>query len=236
MSKVKSLFGSYLSHLAGYVMAAAGIVGTIDPKVFPPQYQFVTALAGLVTVVGSHAYSAGSLNGAATAAANAAASALKTAGAATAAVLLCGLLILPGLSGCSTAQLAKANAVVTKVNTAVTSPAAQPIIQAAALVAVGTAEQHGVSAAQLVSLGNAVLAADSGTTATLSALAGVANAQLAKLNLPPADLAAAPIVEAAINTAISAQVGNNATLAQSQAALADLLRALVTAAGGTPVS
>lgn len=232
MSKVKSLFGSYLSHLAGYVMAAAGIVGTIDPKVFPPQYQFVTALAGLVTVVGSHAYSAGSLNGAATAAANAAASALKTVGAATAAVLLCGLLILPGLSGCSTAQLAKANAVVTKVNTAVTNPAAQPVILAGAFAAVATAEQHGITAAQVNAIAKKALAADSGTGATLSAVGAVVNAELAKLNLPPADHDAAQLVESSFAAYIQGRVGANPTLAQSQAAVADVLQALVTASGG----
>ena len=231
MSKVKSFLASWAGHLGGYTVAAATMVSTLDPKLIPPQYSFLTAVAGLIVVASHNSYKAGTLSGAATAAANAAATVLKAAPAA-AAVLLAGLLILPGLSGCSTAQLAKTNAVVTKVNAAVTSQQAQPVILAGAFAAVATAEQHGISAAKVNAIAKAALAADTGTGATLAAVAGVVNAQLAKLNLPPADLMAAQLVESSFAAYIQSKLGANPTLAQSQAATADVLQAIVTASGG----
>jgi len=230
VSKVKSFLASYAGHLGGYLAAAAGIVGQIDPKLLPPQYAFLTSVAGLVTVVAHNGFKAGQTSAAVQAAAQAATKALTAA----APVLLVGILLAGsmGLSGCTTAQLAKANAVVTKVNAAVTSPQAQPVIKAAALVAVGTAEAKGITAAQIVSICNQALAADSGAGASLSAVAGVVNAQLAKLNLPAADLLAAEVIEQGFAATIQAQLGANPTLAQSQAAVADVLNAVLAAAGG----
>lgn len=230
MSKVKGFLSSYASHLAGYVVSAATMVSTLDPKLIPPQYSFLTAVAGLVVVAAHNGFSAGKTSAAVSAAANAAAKALTAA----APVLLVGLVLGLGfsVSGCSTAQLAKANAVVTKVNASVTSPAAQPVILAGAFAAVATAEQHGITAAQVNAIAKKALAADSGTGATLSAVGAVVNAELAKLKLPPADLVAAQLVESSFAAYIQGRVGANPTLAQSQAAVADVLQALVTASGG----
>lgn len=230
MSKVKSFLSSYAAHLAGYVVSAATMVSTIDPKLIPPQYSFLTAVAGLVVVAGHNGFSAGKTSAAVSAAANAAAKALTAA----APALVLGVLLAAGLglSGCSTVQLAKANAVVTKVNAAVTSPAAQPVILAGAFAAVATAQQHGITAAQVNSIAKAALAADSGTGATLAAVGAAVNAQLDKLKLPPADLVAAQLVESSFAAYIQSRLGANPTLAQSQAAVADVLQAIVTASGG----
>lgn len=231
MNAVKGFLASWAGHLGGYVVSAAGIVSAIDPKLIPPQYSFLTAVAGLIVIASHNSYKVGTVSGAATAAANAAAAALKAVPPAAAALLLA-VLMLPGISGCSTAQLAKANAVVTKVNAAVTSPQAQPIIQAGALAAVATAEQHGVTAAQIQDIMRQALAADQGTAATLASVGAVINAQLVKLKLPAGDVAAIEIVEVSVGAAIQAQVGGNATLAQSQAAVADVLTDVLHAAGG----
>jgi hypothetical protein len=127
------------------------------------------------------------------------------------------------LSACAT--LAKADSVVS-------SPEAQPFVQAAALVAVTTAESKGISAAQINSIAKQALAADSGATATLAELAALVNAQLVELKLPAGDIQAAAIVEAGLAAAINAQVGNNPTLAATQAAVADVLQAIIAATGG----
>ncbi len=112
------------------------------------------------------------------------------------------------------------------------SPNSAPIITAAVDVAVATAEQKGVQAAQINSIAKQALAADSGVSATLATVASVVNAQLAKLNLPAGDLAAANILEVAIGAAIEAKIGNNASVAQAQAAVAQVLNAVIAATGG----
>lgn len=112
------------------------------------------------------------------------------------------------------------------------SPNSAPIITAAVDVAVATAEQKGIQAAQINSIAKQALAADSGVSATLATVASVVNAQLAKLNLPAGDLAAANILEVAIGAAIQAKVGDNASVAQAQAAVAQVLNAVIAATGG----
>lgn len=109
---------------------------------------------------------------------------------------------------------------------------AQPYIVAAADIAVATAEQHGVSGAQINAIAKVALAADSGTAATLATVVQVVNQQLAKLNLPPADLAAAQILEAALEAAVQAKIGANASVAAYQAAAGDVLQAVIAATGG----
>lgn len=131
--------------------------------------------------------------------------------------------ILCALSGCAT---------VSKIDAAITSPAAQPYITAAVDVAVATAETKGVSAAQINSIAKVALAADQGVGATLATISGVVNTQLAKLKLSPGDQAAAAILELALDAAIDAKIGKNPTIAQSQAAAADVLNAVIAASGG----
>jgi hypothetical protein len=107
---------------------------------------------------------------------------------------------------------------------------------AAAKVAVATAEAKGVAAAQILNVAQQALAADQGTGATLATVANVINAELVKLKLPQGDIDAATILEASFEIAIQAQIGNNATVAQSQAAVADILNAIIAAAGGLPAA
>lgn len=136
------------------------------------------------------------------------------------AVLLLLAMPLGMLSGCAT------------VGAWFSSPQAGPVIQAAVDVAVATAEQKGVQAAQINSIAKQALKADSGASATLATVAALANAQIAKLNLPPQDIAAANILEVALGAAIQAKIGNNPNLALAQAALAQVLQDAIAATGG----
>ena len=112
------------------------------------------------------------------------------------------------------------------------SPTAAPYVTATVDIAVATAEQKGVPAAKINSLAKLALAADAGTSATLATVSNVVNAQIARLNLPAADQAAADILEVALSAAIQAKVGSNASVAQAQAAIADVLKAVISATGG----
>ncbi len=107
------------------------------------------------------------------------------------------------------------------------SPTGAAVIVAAVDVAVATAEQKGVSAAQINSIARAALAADSGTTATLATLAAVLNNQIAKLNLPAGDLAAAEVLEVALAAAITAKIGTNASVAAAQTQIAVVLQDVI---------
>lgn len=138
-------------------------------------------------------------------------------------VLIPLVLLLPFLHGCATLQ---------KLTASVSSPAAQPFIQAGAQVAVATAEAKGISGAQIIGVAQKALQADSGTAATLATVGAAINAELMKLNLPAGDIAAASILEASFSLYINQQLGNNATVAQTQAAVADVLNAIIAAAGG----
>lgn len=218
MNAVKSLFSKYVAHLAGYITSAATIVAVIDPAGLSPQGKLAIGIAGLVVTAAHHGYSAGTGTGAAQAAVDAAAKAL--AAVAKPAVLVLALcLVLPLMHGCATiAKLA--------------TPSAQPYIVVAVDVAVATAESKGVPAAQINAVCKVALAADSGTAATLATVATVVNAEIAKLNLPPADLAAALILEDALSVAIQAQVGANPDVATAQAVVANVLQAAIRATGG----
>jgi hypothetical protein len=216
---MKSFLAKYASHLAGYVVAGATIVSGLNPKLLPPQYAFVTALAGLVVHAASHGYTAGQGSDAVNAAVSAAAAALAKVPPA-AAVALVALLGFGGLSGCATVEGFFA------------SPASAPVIESVVLIAVGTAESKGIAAAQINRVCKVALAADSGTGATLATVAAAVNAELATLNLPAADLAAANILEAALSAAIQAKNGSNADVATTEANVATVLSLAINATGG----
>lgn len=112
------------------------------------------------------------------------------------------------------------------------TPQGQAVLQDAVSAAVIGAELKGVQAAQINGIAKVALAADAGASATLSTVAGLVDGQLAKLKLPPADQVAADLVVASLASAISAKVGSNATLAQVQAGVADVLRDVIAATGG----
>lgn len=116
--------------------------------------------------------------------------------------------------------------------TKLTSPAAAPVVDAAVLVAVATAEAKGVTAAQINSVAKQALAADTGVTGTLAAVSTLVNVQIAKLSLPAADMAAIQIVEVALEAEITAKIGANANLATAQAAVAEVLNDVIAVTGG----
>ncbi len=111
------------------------------------------------------------------------------------------------------------------------SPSSAPYIQAAVDIAIATAEAKGISATQINTIAKAALAADSGTTTTLAAVAGLVDSQISKLHLPPGDQAAADILVTAISAAISAKVGTNTSVANAQAAAAVVLNDVIAATG-----
>jgi hypothetical protein len=218
---MKDFVKSYLGHLSGYVVAGATIVAGLDPKLVPPQYSFITALAGLVVMVGHHGYSAGIANGVVTAAAQAASKALTST---IPTLVLAASFVLVGaatvsLTGCATMQK-------------VFSPNATPYVTAAVDVAVATAESKGVPAAKINSIAKQALAADTGAGASLAAVMALVNAEVAKLNLPAADLAAVQILEVALTSAVQQQIGQNPNVAVAQADVAQLLNAVIAATGG----
>lgn len=112
------------------------------------------------------------------------------------------------------------------------SPTAAATIPVIVDVAVATAEAKGVPAAQINKVAKAALAADSGTAGTLTAISALIDTQIASSGLPAADLAAAKILEVALGAAITSAIGNNASLATAQAAVADVLNAAIAATGG----
>lgn len=216
---LKSIVSSYGGHLAGYVVSAAGIVAGLNPKLVPPQYAWLTSVAGLVVIGAHHGYTAGQASGVVKAAADAAAAALSKVPPA-AAVALVALLGFGGLSGCATVEGFFA------------SPQSQPVIVIAVDVAVATAEQKGVPADKINAIAKAALVADSSPNATLGAVAALVNVEIGKLNLPPLDLIAAQTLEMAITQAIDAQIGKNPNVATAQANVATILAAVIAATGG----
>lgn len=112
------------------------------------------------------------------------------------------------------------------------SPQSQPVIDAVVLVAVATAEQKGVPAAQINKVAKAALAADTGVSGTLAAVSTLVDQAISNSGLPAADLAAAKILEVALAAAITAKVGDNANLAAAQADVAVVLNSVIAASGG----
>lgn len=113
-----------------------------------------------------------------------------------------------------------------------TAPSSQPYIDIAADVAVQTAEAHGVPALEINRIAKVALAADTGTGGTLTYLSSLVTAQINASGLPAGDLAAANILEATLSAAIQAKLKDNADLASAQAAVADVLKAVIAASGG----
>lgn len=216
---LKSASSSYLSHLSGYIVAGATIVSGINPKMLPPQYAFLTALAGVVVNAAHHGYTIANATPVYKAMVSAALNAAGTAVVKTAPVVAL-LLALPFLHACTT------------VSGWFNSPQAQPVIIAAVDVAVATAEQKGVSATQINDVAKQALVANQSTSATLATVAAVVNQQIAKLNLPAGDLAAVQILEVALAAEIQSRIGTNADLAAARAAVADVLNAVIEATGG----
>lgn len=213
---MKSFLGKYLGHLAGYVGSAVGIVAAVDPPLLPPVGKLVVASAALLVGVAHHSYTAGTLSKAVTAASD------TLAKVPVAAVMACLIVLgsVSGLSGCETVQGFFA------------SPVAPVVITVGVDVAVAAAEQHGVKASDINRIAKIALAANSSTTATLEVVSGVVNAEIATLNLPPLDAAAAQALELVVNETIQAKLAGNADLATAQADVAQVLQSVIVATGG----
>jgi hypothetical protein len=113
-----------------------------------------------------------------------------------------------------------------------TAPSSQIYVTAAADIAVATAEAKGVKGTDINRIAKLALASDAGTSATLSAISTLVNAQVAKLNLPAGDMAGIAILETALAAAIQGQIANNSNVGAAQAAIADVLNAVIAASGG----
>lgn len=231
MDTVKSAFTSYLSHLAAYVISGVTIVSTLAPNALPPKYAFLTAIATAMAAAFSHG-KAVTANGASitTAVANAFTDAVNAAPApvqgstiapvAKIAAMLLFVPLLLTLHACASVQ------------SFLGSPTGQAVVTAGVGVAVTTAEQKGVTAAQLNTVAKTVLAADAGTTATVTALTSAVNAAAIKAGVPSGDLAAFQGLTIAFDAYVVTKYGSNATVQNVQADVAAFASAVIAATGG----
>lgn len=128
------------------------------------------------------------------------------------------------LSGCST--LSK-----------LTTPTAQPYIQAAVAVAVAVAvgtdsASQKAKALQIKGIAQQLLAVDQGATVPLTQLEAIVDAKIALLNLPASDVLAAQILMAAVSSAVQLEiqsVTSGAVTPTTQAAVAAVLNDVITA-------
>lgn len=206
--------GTYLAHYAAIIAGAAAVVASYNP----------TLISAALPFLGSHA--AGLVGGAAalvaafhalgvdppSQVAKALASALLT--------TAVGILAIADLTGCSMGV------------TVSNLQQSAPLIQGAVEIAVATAESKGLQAAQINALAKQALAADQGAAASLNAITEVVNARFAKLNLPPGDVAAALILEDALELAINAKLAENPAAAQTTVIAASVIQDVINVTGG----
>jgi len=140
------------------------------------------------------------------------------------------------LSGCTALKTAYSK---------ITSPNGQVISQITVDLAVGAVIGNGsdakTKAANVKAVAQKVLAADQGTTVALSAIVAVANDEIAKLKLSPAEQAGAALLvntlsALAANALAPAATGTAATAstaaANTQVVVAQLVNDVITACGG----
>lgn len=220
---VKSILGSYIGHLAGYVLAGADIVSKVNPSLLPPQYGLLISVAGLVTIATHHGYQAGTAG--VQAAVDAATKALKS----TAPVLLICLLAAGFLAGCKTAPNAQQSAGITIAVDVATGAAIQNGVHCA--VSTTSPPQFDCSdayksrAAEFKAIAVEVKTVNDAGTATLATLA----ADIAPLidRLPPADQLAAHALVAALTPYLNAELQGNDGLRNVQTTLDVILQAVI---------
>jgi hypothetical protein len=226
LNALKATFSTYLAHMAGYIISGATIVSTLAPGTFPPKYAFVTAVATAIATAFSHGKVVQSNAGAiVTAVANAVTESVNTAAStapnvAKVALLLIALPVMFSLHGCATIQ------------SWLGSPTGEAVVIAGVQVAVTTAEQKGISAAQINSIARTVFVDTQGVAISLSALTAAANAELIKLKLPPNDVAAFQVLEVAFDAYLVSKYGSNETVQNVQADLALFLNQVIADTGG----
>lgn len=207
---MKFSFAHIVGIISGGLAAIAGLNPALVAAIYPPAVPYaaagIAAAGALVNLI--HAVSGGT----------------KTATVSVAAKMLplafVAMFVGSSLSGCAS------------IESFLSSPDGKVAAVAAVDVAVATAEAKGVTAAQINSVAKQALAADTGVSGTLAAVSTLVNVQIAKLNLPAGDLAAVNILEVALQAEIQSRIGANQDLATAQAAVADVLNAVIAATGG----
>lgn len=213
---VKSILGSYLGHLAGYILAGADIISKVNPSLLPPQYGILVSVAGLVTVAAHHGYAAGASG--VQAAVDAATKALTSTPAKVVAMLLLGVAV-PFVGGCATAPTATESAG----------------ISVAVDIATAAAIQNGSNdpsawksrAVEYKAIAVKVKAVNDAGTATLATLAADLQPQIAKL--PPADQLAANVLVTALTPYLNQELQGNAKLQTAQTAVDVIVQAVIDA-------
>jgi hypothetical protein len=212
---MKDILGRYLGHLAGYIVATATIVSGLDPKLVPPQYAFLTAVAGTIVAASHHGYTAGVTGAAVKAAADAATSAITSTPAKIVAMILLANAI-PFIGGCTTLP----------------TPTQQAGITVAVDIATGAAIQNGgnadiwkARAIKFKAIATSVKQVNDAGTATLATLMADLTPQLALL--PPADQLAAHALVAALQPYLDQEIAANPDLAKTRAALDVILQAVI---------
>lgn len=210
MNSVKSVLGSYLGHLGGYLVAAATIVSGLDPHLVPPQYSFITAVAGAVVIASHHSYQAGA-NSVITAGANAVATAIaQTPAKLMISAMLLGTVVSAslGLTACATAPTASEQGGIA---------VAVDVATGLALSEGGKVSDFAVLKARAVeykAIAVKVKAVNDAGTATLATLAAALQPEIAKL--PPADQLAAQALIAALTPYLQSQIPGNADVQNVQ--------------------
>jgi hypothetical protein len=115
------------------------------------------------------------------------------------------------------------------------NPSTAQYIQDAVDIAVLVASTEGVSAAEINTAARAALAADNGAVSTLAALGALLEKEFAKLKLPAGAQNAINILIAAISGALAGKIGNNTTVQQAQAIIADVLNDIISATSPSQV-
>ncbi len=201
---------SYGAHLAAYLVSAASIVSTLDPKLFPPQYAGLIGIAGLVATAAHNGHAIGAAG--VQAAVAAATQAVKT----VAPALVLGLALSVGLVGCKTAPTAQQSAGITVAVDIATAAAIQNGVQPA---------EYKARAANFKSIAVSVKAVNDAGTATLATLAADLEPQITKL--PPPDQIAAHVLVAALKPYLDAELQGNDGLKNVQTTLDVILQAVI---------
>ena len=205
---------SYGAHLAAYLVSAASIVSTLDPKLLPPQYAGIVGIAGLVATAAHNGHALGAAG--IQAAVAAATQALKTA----APVLVLALFVGVGLTGCKTAPTVQESAGITIAVDIATGAAIQNGVQPA---------DYKARAAEFKAIAVEVKAVNDAGTATLATLAADIEPLIAKL--PPADQLAAHALVAALTPYLNAELQGDNGLKNVQTTLDTVLQAVIDSCG-----
>lgn len=211
------------SHVVGIIGGALAAVAGLDPAVvaavYPPAVPYAAAAIAAATALLALGHAVATKPKAPTASVVIPQGATATVVTKVVPALFAAVLVF-GMTGCASLK------------SFFGSPTGNAVAIAAVDVAVATAEQKGVSPQDINRISKLALAADTGLAGTLTAISSLVNVEIAKLNLPPADVAAAQILEIALAAAISSKVGDNADLAFAQAQVAQVLNAAIAATGG----